>query len=471
MAFNSSAYLVFFVVIWLVVRAATGFSLLRVWVLLFASWYYYASNNHWILLLLLVTTQIDYMAAIAIEDAPTLAVKKRWLTLSLVANLGMLASFKYLDFFGSSAAWLAHGLGLSLSWTDLHIVLPAGISFYTFESMSYTIDVYRGHLRAERSWPRYAMFVAYFPHLVAGPIVRPAVFLPQIDAKQRLRADEFQAGLFLIFQGLLKKIVLADFLAPFADSAFDKPAEAGLFAAALGTYAFALQIYFDFSGYTDLAIGCSKLMGFQLPENFRRPYAAMSMTDFWRRWHISLSTWLRDYLYVPLGGNRMGSEWGVYRNLMITMLLGGLWHGAAWHFVLWGGLQGAFLVLERHFGVGRRPGSGIAGTWQWTSRAIAFHLTCFCWIFFRAADGTALREFFAAFLRTDVPMTVTAGTVVAAVIVAGGIILQQVGERWDLERLFVRLPIPVQAAAFAAIGVLVVVIGSGPDRPFIYFQF
>jgi alginate O-acetyltransferase complex protein AlgI len=244
----------------------------------------------------------------------------------------------------------------------------------------------------------------------------------------------------------------------------------GTAGALLGIYAFTLQIYFDFSGYTDLAIGCSNLLGFQLPENFRRPYASLSITDFWRRWHISLSSWLRDYLYIPLGGSRMRSSWGTSRNLMLTMLLGGLWHGAAWHFVLWGGLQGLLLVAERALGIGRDESRGIAGRSRALSRLATFHLVCLSWMLFRAPDNAKLLEIFRALARTQQPVEVTVGWLVAIGIICLGVAAQVVGEHRSLQDQFLRLPIPAQAGAYALVAVLATVLGSTAS-PFIYFQF
>jgi D-alanyl-lipoteichoic acid acyltransferase DltB (MBOAT superfamily) len=471
MLFNSVEYLVFYLSVLAVSWAIFGLPKLRVWVLLLASYYFYASNNHWILGLLLLSTLIDYFAAMMIEDAQGESGRRRWVVASLCMNLGMLGVFKYFNFFASSIAGVASALGYQLSWVDLNILLPAGISFYTFESMSYVIDVYRRELRAERSFPRYACFVAFFPHLIAGPIVRPGVFLRQLNPRTWLDAGSFEVGLFLIFQGLFKKIVLADFLAGFADAGFDRPGEADRWTALVAVYAFTFQIYYDFSGYTDLAIGCSKLMGIDLPDNFARPYVSASITEFWRRWHISLSTWLRDYLYIPLGGNRMRTTWGVDRNLMLTMLLGGLWHGAAWHFVLWGGFQGLLLVIERRLGIGR----GDTGVRTWWMRGVSvfvtFHLACFSWILFRVTDMTAFVEFLRAFGRDPAASSQTLGQALALALALCGWAVQLLGEHRDIGQMVLRWPLAVKAIGYAAIATLVTVLGSSDAKPFIYFQF
>ncbi len=473
MSFNSIEYLCFYLLILLVSWAIVGLPKLRIWILLLASYYFYTSNNHWLIFLILISTQIDYFCAIKIEDASSPKIRKRFLLLSVVTNLGILGFFKYFNFFGSSIIGLSSSLGWHISWIDLNIALPVGISFYTFQSMSYTIDVYRRVLKAERSWVRFSFFVAYFPQLVAGPIVRPSCFLPQLDKKPKLRRGNLELALLLIFQGLFKKIVLGDFLGVYADNAFNNSAHIGIWGAWLGMYAFAFQIYFDFSGYSDIAIGCSKLMGFNLPENFRRPYIALNITDFWRRWHISLSTWLRDYLYIPLGGNRMKNNTGVYRNLMITMLLGGLWHGAAWHFVLWGFMHGLFLIVERAFKIsGKIKKSAPFKRITLIKIFITFNLVCFSWVVFRADDNTVLLNMFRSLTTYTQLENITWGMVTALVIIVLGGLTQIIMEFKRRTRIFfLRLPIPIKSLVYVLVIILVTVLGSTISKPFIYFRF
>jgi D-alanyl-lipoteichoic acid acyltransferase DltB (MBOAT superfamily) len=347
---------------------------LRRWILLIASYFFYMSWNWRFAPLLLSLTAIDYVAAIWMERVTSPGRRKLFLVLSLAANLGFLGFFKYYNFVASM---------ISSSLT-LSIVLPLGISFHTFQSMSYVVDVYRGEQKAIRNPIDYALFIAFFPQLVAGPIVRAREFFADYYQWTPPVSEETLRGILWILLGLAKKVVLADQFAQVADSYFQNLAEhPGAPAAWSGVFAFAMQIFFDFSGYTDMAIGMALLLGFHFPANFRRPYLAFSITDFWHRWHISLSRWLRDYLYIPLGGNRHGSLM-TYRNLMLTMLLGGLWHGASWNFVIWGGYHGALLGLERVFGRKRfqdRP--------HWLAypfRAmLTFALVCVGWVFFRAA--------------------------------------------------------------------------------------
>ncbi len=309
-----------------------------------ASYVFYAWWRPDFLLLMWISTVVDFVCARHLHAAAG-ARRRGWLLLSLLTNLGLLAYFKYANLVVHT---IEAAIGGNLQWQD--VVLPVGISFYTFQSLSYTIDVYRGQVRPVRSLLDLACYVSMFPQLVAGPIVRFRDIRQDLVARQHTFA-KFSAGALLFEIGFAKKILLADNAALIADPVFAAAAP-GLCEAWLGVLAYALQIYFDFSGYSDMAIGLGLMLGFRLPENFNAPYRADSITEFWRRWHISLSSWLRDYLYISLGGNR-GTALRTYRNLMLTMLLGGLWHGAAWTFLLWGGYQGLFLVIERL--AGKRP--------------------------------------------------------------------------------------------------------------------
>jgi alginate O-acetyltransferase complex protein AlgI len=338
-------------------------------ILLAASIYFYMSWNPRFVLLLLTLITVDYFAAQWIE-ARTGPARHLALTLSLVANLGFLAYFKYANF-------LLSGL------IHLDVILPLGISFHTFQSISYVVDVYRGKQPAIRRYTDYALYVAFFPQLVAGPIVRARNFFDDLFEWQPPTQEEVQRGATQAVFGLAKKLICADQFALIADQYFNSPAP-GYLTAWTGAIAFALQIYFDFSGYTDIAIGTALLFGFHFPENFRRPYLAPSITDFWRRWHISLSTWLRDYLYIPLGGNRLGTI-RTYRNLLITMTLGGLWHGASWNFVIWGAYHGVLLSLERIIlGKGDQP-----RVLRPLTTLLTFAMVTIGWVFFRAKTFAA----------------------------------------------------------------------------------
>lgn len=348
MLFNSSVFLVFFAVVfaayWLLHRDHRRQNAL----LLVASYVFYAGWDWRFCSLLALSTAIDFSVGRGLHRTEDPKRRRALLLISIVANLGFLGLFKYFNFFAESFAELLSVVGFAVDPISLRIVLPLGISFYTFQTLSYTIDVYRRHLEPSDNLPEFALFVAFFPQLVAGPIERATRLLPQIAAPRTLAAGKANAGVFLIVWGYFKKVVVADNLAPISNEIFDNyPAHDGL-SVVLGVLAFTGQIYCDFSGYSDIARGLAKLLGFELMVNFRLPYFAISPSDFWRRWHISLSTWLRDYLYIPLGGNR-GSPVATQRSLVLTMLLGGLWHGAAWHFVVWGAYHGLLLIVYRAF--------------------------------------------------------------------------------------------------------------------------
>ncbi len=344
MSFATTSFLLFFALFLLAHRLAASHRTARNLLILAGSYFFYGCWDWRFLGLLAFSTLFDFAAARAIEAAPTPARRRAWLIASLGINLGLLGFFKYAGFFADSLARLAATVGLHLDAFTLDVVLPVGISFYTFQTMGYVIDVYRRQIPAERDLPAFAAYVAFFPQLVAGPIERAAHLLPQFHRARPVSAEDLRLGFWLIVRGLFRKVVIADTLAPLADLAFGTPA--GPAALAVGTLAFGLQIYGDFAGYSDIARGTARWLGFDLMTNFNLPYLATSLRDFWRRWHISLSTWLRDYLYIPLGGNRHGPA-RTAASLLLTMTLGGLWHGAAWHFVVWGLWHGAGLALTR----------------------------------------------------------------------------------------------------------------------------
>jgi alginate O-acetyltransferase complex protein AlgI len=353
--------------------------------LLVANAVFYGSETPWFLLILALPSLVDYACALLIQESTDARARGQWLTLSLVVNLGILVYFKYANFFVDNISAL-----FGVTAVPLDIVLPIGISFFTFKTMSYTIDVYRGRLQACRSLWRYAMFVSFFPELVAGPIVRASVFLPQMDRSLKFSWARTAAGIQIVLLGFTKKRLIADRLAIFADAVFANPGSFSQGTVLAGIVAYSLQIYCDFSGYSDMAIGVALIIGFDLPENFNMPYVATSITDFWRRWHITLSQWLRDFLYIPLGGNRCGPH-RTYVNLMLTMLLGGLWHGAQWTFVIWGGLHGLGLAVHkflqgRHERSGtpdRKPASFARTAVAW---AATYGFVCLGWVFFRSSN-------------------------------------------------------------------------------------
>ena len=437
---------------------------LRTPILLAASYFFYMSWNWKFIPLLLILTIVDYVAAIWIEASE--GSRRKWaLLLSVISNLGFLGVFKYYNFAASNLATLLH---LPAARFHYDIILPLGISFHTFQSISYVVDVYRGQQKAIRKPLDYALYIAFFPQLVAGPIVRAGNFFRDLYAWTAPDSEDIKHGAFLVVLGLTKKVALADNFAVVSDKYFSSVASQPGGAAAWGAvFAFAMQIYFDFSGYTDMAIGFARLLGFRFPVNFRQPYLAISMTDFWQRWHISLSSWLRDYLYIPLGGNRHG-RLNTYRNLMITMLLGGLWHGANWNFLIWGGYHGGILSLERALGQAKHSGQ----RWSWGDfpRAIlTFFLVCVGWVFFRAAnvhDALLVVERLLRMPRGRWPIE-------AALMVLTGVALLAALSMQRLNLLDAVRRAPAWAVA-GCLGILLFVaelFGVDSNIPFIYFQF
>jgi alginate O-acetyltransferase complex protein AlgI len=382
MLFNSWHFVAFILVVLCVASLLPRYEAAWKLFIIVASCYFYGQWSYLYLGLIFITAAIDF--ALAQRLSASLR-PGRVLALSIVANLGVLAFFKYTNFLIQTANGIAHASGAALTITPLDIILPVGISFYTFQNMSYTIDVYRGQLKPRKSILDYALFTTFFPQLLAGPIVRASEFFHQLDNPVRIDLRTIQYALILIAAGYVKKIVLADNLAMSVDEVFLAPANASAWQALLAVYAFAFQIYFDFSGYTDIAIGLALLLGFKFPKNFNYPYLAASCQEFWRRWHMTLSRWLRDYLYISLGGNKYGLS-RTTAALMTTMVMGGLWHGASWNFVIWGTLHGLYLVFER-------LAASKIKWWKSDHRLViflkwflTFHLICFAWIFFRSPD-------------------------------------------------------------------------------------
>jgi D-alanyl-lipoteichoic acid acyltransferase DltB (MBOAT superfamily) len=463
MLFNTADFFLFLAVV--LVFFYTSPRPWRRYILLAASYYFYGSWNAKFIALLLTLTVIDYTAARWIERLPAGPKRKAALVLSLCANLGFLGFFKYYNFLAGNLAWL---MGKPSGSFFLDIVLPLGISFHTFQSMSYVVDVYRGEQQAVRDPIDYALFICFFPQLVAGPIVRARNFFHDLLDWHPPTANDVLRGVFLLALGLTKKMAFADQFAKVANGYFQNVgANPGVLTAWSGVLAFGMQIYFDFSGYTDMAIGMAKLLGFHFPVNFRRPYLASSITDFWRRWHISLSSWLRDYLYIPLGGSRHG-KWRTYRNLMLTMLLGGLWHGANWNFLIWGGYHGALLSIEKALGVNpdRRE-----WTWTYPFRAtLTTALAMVGWVFFRAADFAQSREILAAMFRGPAGHLLLEPWHIELIGVA--LVLAVLEEKLDWFERLMEAPPLVYATALAVLLFAVDVFGViDASIPFIYFQF
>jgi D-alanyl-lipoteichoic acid acyltransferase DltB (MBOAT superfamily) len=471
MAFSSLHFLFFFPTVlalaWLLRRSAK----MRIVFLLAASYYFYMSWNWRYAGLILGSTVLDFVLALRMHGTARRHVRRALLLFSLAGNLGVLCLFKYYNFFVDGVVAVFGGEGAGASYHH-SLLLPVGISFYTFQTLSYTIDVYRGRIEPTPSLVNFAFFVSFFPQLVAGPIVRASEFLPQLERKARFDNRAFERGLGRILLGLFKKLCIADVLGmTLVDGVFSDPTQSGS-AVLAAMYAYAFQIYYDFSGYSDIAVGAAGMLGFDLPINFDRPYTATSMRDFWRRWHISLSTWLRDYLYIPLGGGR-GGAWKTARNLAIVMVLGGLWHGAAWGFVIWGVAHGLLLGCGRVFqqisGVNPHRAGQHAGL-RFARMVVTFHLAAACFVVFRAEDWGTVRAFFTTLVSTTPNGTgIAVGGWMALLLAAA---LEWTPRNWParLPALFERLPSPAQAGVVLGSLLLFAVMGSR-SAPFIYFQF
>jgi alginate O-acetyltransferase complex protein AlgI len=476
MVFNSLTFLVFFAAI----VAAHHLPFLS-WRakkvnLLIASYVFYAAWNPPFILLLWASTVVDWFIARGIWASrdKSRAVRRSWLVISVAVNIGFIGFFKYGEFLLQNWQALMQAVGVTWVAPEWSIVLPVGISFYTFVTLSYTLDVYLGRSKPIGSFLDYALFVTFFPHLVAGPIVRPTQLVPQFYAPKQATRDSMLWGLGLIVLGLFEKVVLADGgLANAADKVFAAEGAVGFVDAWLGTLAFSGQIFCDFAGYSTIAIGTALCLGFALPENFRMPYAAIGFSDFWRRWHISLSTWLRDYLYIPLGGSR-GTEARAYVNLMLTMLLGGLWHGASWTFVAWGGLHGLYLAVERWL----RARTGVAGdpASAWSRLALAlvtYALVNVTWVFFRAEDFAGAARILAGMAglaEGTAPILPTTFAAKVVVIVTGIVATQWLMRNRSLEAVVARMPWWVTGLVTATM-LFAVTITQGSGQAFIYFQF
>jgi len=384
MLFNSIEFFVFFVIVFGLYWISNHRWQNRI--LLAASYFFYSCWDWRFLSLILLTTAIDYWCGLAIEDAASARSRKKYILISVVSNLLVLGVFKYYDFFVSSLIDLFSFWGIPVNIRLIHVILPVGISFYTFQSLSYTVDIYRGTLKAARRFSDFALFVSFFPQLVAGPIERASHLLPQVIGQRKFSSDQFYAGCYLIFWGLFEKIFIAGNMARIVDPIFNKPSFDSGAEVLVAVYAFAFQIFCDFDAYSNIARGAAKCLGFDLMINFRLPYFSTNPQEFWSRWHISLSTWLRDYLYIPLGGNKKGT-WMTYRNLFLTMALGGLWHGAAYTFVLWGIYHGTLLVVHRRLVSHKKIDSQNKHAFTWATpfkMIVVFHLVCLGWLFFRA---------------------------------------------------------------------------------------
>lgn len=468
--FNSALFLGLFIVFYFFYILSRKTHYLRItYVVLFSLFFYYKCSGIYFLLLIF-SSILDFYISKLIYEEKQQGYRKFYLIISLLVNLGMLGYFKYTNFFIDNANQL-FGENFALA----NIILPVGISFYTFQTLSYTIDVYRRELEPTKSFIDFLFFVSFFPQLVAGPIVRASDFIPQIYERLKLTKEEFNTALFLIIGGLLKKAVISDYISiNFVDRVFDAPNSYSSFENLMASYGYAIQIYCDFSGYSDMAIGLALLMGFWLPPNFRTPYKSGSITEFWKRWHISLSTWLRDYLYISLGGNRNG-KFKTYINLFLTMLLGGLWHGASWKFVFWGMLHGTALAIERIFkDFVKLPKNVFVRSIQ---VFLTFHFVVFCWLFFRAKDFSTAFQIAENISNLSFDLEKWQNIILGYQNV---FILLAIGFVWHflptkaiefLQKIFNATPMFGKAIILGFVFWLVYATASAGPQPFIYFQF
>ncbi len=473
MLFNSLTFIIFFAIVLILHNIPFPWKVKK-FNLLIASYIFYAAWSPPFVILLWVATIIDWFVAQWMTKTEDQKKRKRILLISLVANLGMLSYFKYGNFLLANFVALMKHLGISYQPVEFHIILPIGISFYTFVTLSYTIDVYRRKIKPANSFLDYALLITFFPHLVAGPILRASQFLPQCLTPKKANPQQLGWGLMLIVFGLFDKVVLADgIVAPVADAIFGMKGNVGWSQAWLGSFAFAAQVFLDFNGYSLCAIGAAMCLGFVFPDNFRFPFASIGFGEFWNRWHISLSTWFRDYLYIPLGGNRKGTL-RTYFNLFFTMLISGLWHGSAWQYIVWGGMHGSFLVIEQ---VARKVFSGTeffkTKVAQIGLALLTFFGFSFSTILFRSYGlENGLKMYKAMFTGKAADTVLYSSPQIIAVIM---VILWLLFSHWKLrnssiENVLSKIPWTVTSLILALM-ILFIVFTSGENRAFVYFQF
>ncbi|MEM0992003.1 MAG: MBOAT family O-acyltransferase [Bacteroidota bacterium] len=475
MIFNSLSFLLFIALFFPLYFSLRGRA--RLLLCLAASYIFYGYWDWRFLSLILFSTLVDYSIGLKMNDLSDEKIRKRLLILSLFINLGFLAVFKYFNFFLTSFQELLQTLGLEGDTNTLQIILPVGISFYTFQSMSYTIDVYRKQIPVERDFWKFATYISFFPQLVAGPIVRAKDFLPQFDRPRLFDWTRFMSGMSQVLWGFFKKVAVADSLAPFVDQCFEMPEAFSALHLIIGIVFYSFQIYCDFSGYSDIAIGLARMMGFDFPENFRTPYFSKSFSEFWTRWHITLSSWLRDYLYIPLGGNRYGT-FNTFKNLMITMLLGGLWHGASWVFVFWGFLHGLYLIVQRLLQPTTRK------FWKWTkapnfvcnalSITVVYLCCCLAWVFFRSPNFETAAFYLKIvfqFENLSPSSIINKFMVLKGVFLIGCLLFVEITNlRFQYHALLIHRPV-VRLFAFATLLWIIALFGTFGSNAFIYFQF
>ncbi|NML21727.1 MBOAT family protein [Pseudoflavitalea sp. G-6-1-2] len=447
------------------------------WLLLVSSYFFYACWDVRFLFLLMFSTALDYYSGLRIDGASSRSTKKTWLWISISINLGVLMLFKYFNFFAENFVSAAATLGIKMHAATINVLLPVGISFYTFHGLSYILDIYNNRIKAERNIVDYSVFVSFFPLLVAGPIERATHLLPQIKRNRTFNYTQLADGMRQILWGLVKKLLIADNLAMYADMIFAKHAQYHGSTLALGVVFFAIQIYADFSGYTDIATGTARLFGIELLRNFAFPYFSRDIAEFWRRWHISLTSWFKDYLYIPLGGSR-GSTWMKIRNTYIVFLVSGFWHGANWTFIVWGLLHATYflplLLLNRNR---QHLETVAAGRWlpspkEFLSISVTFLLVCFAWIFFRSPNLSAAITFIGEMCSASFfSMPEVFPTLIVAIVLVF-LIVEWMGREqpYAIAKTGLNLPRPVRWSMYLGITILIIIM-SGKDQPFIYFRF
>lgn len=479
MLFNSLEFVVFFPIV-VMVYFVLPFRLRWVF-LLAASYYFYACWEPGYLLLIIASTVVDYFAALGMGRTQDMRIRKRFLYLSLLCNLGLLFTFKYFNFFASNFEFFLDFYRLPSP--QLRVLLPVGISFYTFQTLSYTIDVYRGDRKPEKHFGYFALYVTFFPQLVAGPIERSTRLLPQFFEKHGFDYDRMRSGLLLMMAGFFKKVVIADRISVYVNDVYNNPGKYEGMPVIVATYFFAFQVFCDFSGYSDIAIGSARVMGYDLMENFRRPYFGTSISDFWRRWHISLSTWLRDYLYITLGGSRVSKlKW--YRNLLLTFGLSGLWHGAGWTYIIWGSLHGVYLVtsiitlplrtkIHEFTGLTRIP-----RVHHVLKILVTFHLVWISWYLFRAPSLSGSRTLFTSTfqnLRLFDPAIFEPMNSVEVITAVLAIVIMEIVHvfqgRGSVEEWLLRRPLPLRWGIYYLMFFAILALGKFTEQEFIYFQF
>ncbi len=474
MIFTSFEFVLFFVMV-LLVRSCIRNITVDKWFLLIASYVFYMSWSIPCAFLILFISLVDYSVGVGLGWIEDQQKRKLLLVVSIAANLGVLAYFKYTNFLLDNVWWGLTSLGFHVTPWYYDIILPVGVSFFTFQSMTYTIETYRRNIQPCHSLRDFMLFVAFFPQLLAGPINRAVDLLPQFKQRIHVTGLDFEAGLAQFGVGAVKKLVISDRIAPHVDLIFASPGNYDGFTLLQGLLGYAIQIYCDFSGYSDMAIGSARMMGFRFMENFQMPYSAVSITEFWRRWHISLSTWFRDYLYISLGGNRKGLA-RTYLNLMLTMLLCGLWHGASWNFVFWGGLHGVSLTIHRVWvawnpliSLKNRPGFQLL--WTLFSRFLTLGVVLVGWLFFRAHSWTDAIEYLSRLMVWSHDGTRLVSPYILSALVA--ILLTHLffhkDRNWAQEIL--QRSVPVRIVNYTALVLLITGLGATDAAPFIYFQF